>query len=155
MIAGSLAKRYARALFELAQSPSERDKFLSDVEAFTKACKTRDPSDPSGENDLGQVLDAGHHPLSTRRAIMQLILKRIGAHPTVGKFLDLVLDRGRISGIEQIYLNFRDLTDHAAGRVRATVTTATKLDPASAKRIEMPEPACRLSGNSSGTPAYA
>ena len=136
MISGSLAKRYARALTQLASTPAQRDRYLGDLESFTKACRTHDPSDPSGERDLIKVLAAGHHTLSKRRAVLKAVLKRIGADPNVEKFLVLVLERGRISGIEQIYLHYRDLADEAAGRVRATVKTAQPLDPASTGRVK-------------------
>ncbi len=136
MISGSLAKRYARALLGLAQSPTQRDKYLQNLEDFTKACKIHDPNDPSGESDLIKVLAAGHHTLIKRRAILHAVLRRVGADANVSKFLELVLERGRISGVEQIYLHFRDLADHAAGRIRARVQTASALDPATTNRIK-------------------
>ena len=136
MISGSLAKRYARALMQLATTPQIRDKYLQNLADFRAACRTHDPNDPSGERDLIKVLSAGHHTLGNRRAIMTAVAGRIGADSNVKKFLGLVLERGRISGIEQIYLHYRDLADAAAGRVRATVKTATALDPASTGRIK-------------------
>ena len=136
MISGSLAKRYARALIQLATTPQQRDKYLGNLSDFTAACKTHDPSDPSGERDLIKVLAAGHHTMANRKAILTAITRRIGADPNVKKFLELVLERGRISGIEQIFLHYRDLADAAAGRVRAQVKTATPLDPATTGRIK-------------------
>lgn len=136
MISGSLAKRYARALLGLAETPALRDRYLQNLGDFTAACKTHDLSDPSGEHDLIKVLAAGHHPLPKRRAVLHAVLQKIGADPNVRKFLELVLERGRISGIEQIYLHFRDLADEAAGRVRATVKSAVALDPAAQSRIK-------------------
>lgn len=136
MISGSLAKRYARALLQLATTPQIRDRYLQNLADFTAACKTRDANDPSGEHDLIKVLAAGHHTLANRRAILHAVLGRVGADPNVRKFLELVLERGRISGIEQIYLHYRDLADDAAGRIRATVTSATALDPAAQSRIK-------------------
>jgi F-type H+-transporting ATPase subunit delta len=136
MISGSLAKRYARALFQLASTPGIRDRYLQNLGDFTAACKTHDPGDPSGEHDLLKVLAAGHHTLSKRRAILELILGRVGADANVRKFLELVLERGRISGIEQIYLHYRDLADEAAGRIRAKVKSATALDAGAQTRIK-------------------
>jgi F-type H+-transporting ATPase subunit delta len=136
MISGSLAKRYARALLQLATTPAIRDRYLQNLADFTAACKTHDPSDPSGELDLIKVLAAGHHSLSSRRTILDMVLGRIGADANVRKFIELVLERGRISGIEQIYLHYRDLADEAAGRIRATVKSATALDPAAQTRIK-------------------
>lgn len=134
MISGSLAKRYARALIQLAGT--QRDRFLQNLADFTAACKTRDPGDPSGESDLIKVLAAAHHSLPNRRAILHAVLRRIGADPVLVQFLELVLERGRMSGIEQIYLHYRDLADEAAGRVRATVKTATRLDHSTERRIQ-------------------
>lgn len=136
MISGSLAKRYARALFEIAGAPVQRDRYLQSMVEFTTACKTHDPSNPSGEYDLLKVLAAGHHSMANRRAVLHAVLKRIGADPVISKFLELVLERGRISGIEQIYLHYRDLTDEAANRVRATIKTATRLEPGTDKRLQ-------------------
>jgi F-type H+-transporting ATPase subunit delta len=136
MISGSLAKRYARALFEIAGTAPQRDRYLQSMTEFTAACKSHDANDPSGEHDLLKVLAAGHHTLANRRAVLHAVLERIGADPVIGKFLQLVLERGRISGVEQIHLHFRDLTDEAAGRIRATIKTATRLDPGADKRIQ-------------------
>jgi len=136
MISGSLAKRYARALFQLANTPAVRDRYLQNLGDFTKACKTHDPSDPSGEHDLLKVLAAQHHTMSSRRAVLNAVVTKLGGDANVRKFLELVLERSRISGIEQIYLHFRDLCDEAAGRIRATVKAATALDPAAQNRIK-------------------
>jgi F-type H+-transporting ATPase subunit delta len=137
MISGSLAKRYARALLSLATTPAIRDRYLQNLTDFAAACRIRDPGDPSGESDLIKVLAAGHHTLANRRAILNAVLQRIGADPNVRKFLMLVLERGRISGVEQIYLHYRDLADEAAGRIRATVKAATALDAAAQNRIKV------------------
>jgi F-type H+-transporting ATPase subunit delta len=136
MISGSLAKRYARALLSLATTPAVRDRYLQNLADFTAACKTHDPSDPSGEHDLIKVLAAGHHTLAKRRVILGIVLDRVGADANVRKFLELVLERGRISGIEQIYLHYRDLADEAAGRIRATVQSAAALDASTQNRIK-------------------
>lgn len=136
MISGSLAKRYARALLALATTPATRDRYLQNLGDFTAACLTRDPRDPSGERDLIKVLAAGHHTLSNRRAILRAVLERIGAEPNVRKFLELVLERGRIDGIEQIHRHYRDLADGLAGRIRATIKSATALDPGAQTRIK-------------------
>jgi F-type H+-transporting ATPase subunit delta len=136
MISGTLAKRYARALIQLAPTPVQRDRYLQNLEDFHLACKTHDPNDPSGERDLIKVLSAGHHTLTNRRAILHAVLGRLGADTNFKKFLELVLERGRISGIAQIYLHYRDLVDELAGRVRATVKTASAIDPATTGRIK-------------------
>ncbi len=126
MISGSLAKRYARALNQLASTPQQRDRYLQNLEDFSAACKNL---------ELIKALSAAHHKLADRRAILHGVLRRLNADPIVVQFLELVLERGRIVGIEQIFLHYRELADEAAGRMRATIKTATRLDPATEQRI--------------------
>ncbi len=136
MISGSLAKRYARALMQMSTTPAIRDRYLQNLGDFAAACRTHDPSDPSGERDLITILAAAHVSIANRRAILNAVANKVGADPNVRKFLELVLERGRITGIQQIFLHFRDLADDAAGRIRATVRSATALDPAAQTRIK-------------------
>jgi F-type H+-transporting ATPase subunit delta len=136
MISGSLAKRYARALFQMASTPAIRDRYLQNLGDFAAACRVKDPNDPSGENDLVKILAAAHHSLANRRAILNAVLVKVGADADVRKFLELVLERGRISGVQQIYLHYRDLADEAAGRIRAKVRSATPIDPGAQTRIK-------------------
>jgi F-type H+-transporting ATPase subunit delta len=129
MIPGTLAKRYARALDKLASSPVQRDKFLGNLEDLTKAAT-------EGDSALLKVLDAAHHPLSKRRTIAGQIGKRLGVDPVVAKFIDLLVERGRVGGLPQITRQFRDIVDRGAGRMRASLRSAKPLPPDVTNRIK-------------------
>ncbi len=122
MISGSLAKRYARALIELAQSPMQRDRYLKDLEGLAAAMQA-----PLESGTLGKLLDAGHLSVAKRKGIAAAVGKRVGIDATVAKFLDLLVERGRAGGMVLIARHYRDLADEAAGRVRATVKSAKPL----------------------------
>lgn len=130
MIPGSLAKRYARALIELAPSPMQRDRFLKDLEGLAGAM-----SAPLESGNLGKLLDAGHISLKKRKGIAQAICKRVGVDATVQRFVDLLVERGRAGGMVLIARHYRDLADEAAGRVRATVRSAKPLAPDAVSRL--------------------
>lgn len=132
MIPGSLAKRYARALLELAPSPASIDKFEKDISAFAAACDAPD----ADERPLWMTLDAGRYPLSQRKAVAGAVAKRLNTDDNVRKFVEFVVERGRASGIGQIARFFRELADEKAGRVRAVVTSAEALDPGSVQKLK-------------------
>ena len=132
MIPGNLARRYARALLELADTPAKRDRFDKDIEALGAAF---DLPDELG-SPLGRVLEAGRFPLAARKGVAQSICKRVGADPMVVKFIDYVVEQGRTSGISQMAMHYRDLADQQANRVRATVTSAQKLAPDAINKIK-------------------
>jgi len=131
VIPGSLARRYAKALLALAETPLLRDQFDQDLEGFVAATRTRDPS---GATVLS-VLAAKRFPLSERTALLQAVARRLDLDRTLTAFLAYVLRRDRIAGIGPIARAYRRLADEAAGRVRAVYRTARPLPPAEAAKI--------------------
>jgi F-type H+-transporting ATPase subunit delta len=128
---GSLAKRYARALIELASTPMQRDRYLKDLETLSAAV-----SISTDEGPLGAFLDAGHLSLKKRLGISRAVCQRAGADATVTKFMDLLVERGRVAGLVLIARHFRDLADEASGRVRANVKSAQPLTPDATSKIK-------------------
>ena len=132
MIPGSLARRYARALIGLAQSPIQRDKLAKDLEELAEIAKSKDDA---GRPVLA-TLAAERFSLSDRTKLLDVLLRRVGADPLTGKFLHLVLQRGRIDGAPDIARAYRRLADEAAGRINAQITSAAPLSPDSLAKIK-------------------
>ena len=107
MIPGNLAKRYARAMLELADSPVKRDRFEKDLKSVAAASETRDDTN----TPLAATLDAGRYPMSQRKALGAAVCKRLMVDPTVAKFVGLVIERGRATGLAQIARQYTDLAD--------------------------------------------
>ncbi len=131
MIPGSLARRYAKALLALADSPLARDRFDKDLEGFVEAVRARDPSGAT----ILSVLCAKRFPLSERTALLRAVAGRLGLDRTLADFLAYVLERDRMVGIAQIARAFRRLADEDAGRLRAVYRTARPLPPADAAAV--------------------
>jgi len=132
MIPGNLAKRYARALLELADSPAKRDRFDQDISSLGEAF---DSLDEMG-TPLGRVLEAGRFPLEARKGIAKSVCQRVNCDPMVSRFVEYVVEQGRSSGLLQMARHYRDLADEAAGRLRATITSAQALPPEAAQKIK-------------------
>jgi F-type H+-transporting ATPase subunit delta len=132
MIPGALARRYARALFDLGTSPMQRDKFNKDMAAIVEFVRNKDEAG----TPVLSVLAAERFPVSERKRLMSTIASRVGADALVLKFLGHVLERGRGLGIPDIARAYQRLADDAMGRVQAHITSAAPLPPEGMARIK-------------------
>lgn len=117
-MAGPAAKRYARAIFELAQETDElevwedRLRLLREILAMPDVAEIlHDPS-----------MSAGRRTEAAR----SLELPALGGPGT--NLLRLLVEARRIDSVDGIAEEFERLADEAAGRVRALVTTAIALE---------------------------
>ncbi len=120
MIASSLAKRYARALVEAAAASDELVGVGQDLRAL--AALFRD------HRELRLFLA---NPSVSRRVAGEVVAD-IGAamrlRPLTITFLRIVLEAGRVAGLEGILRAYELLLDDRLGRVKALVTTAAPLE---------------------------
>lgn len=119
MIAGSVAKRYAKALVEAAAAGGELLEVGEELQVLASFLK----DNPEIQAFFGNPSIR----LSEKRALLGQVLERSGVSPLTADFLQLVLEKGRLSQLEIICRLYRDLVDERLGRVRATVTTASPL----------------------------
>ena len=121
-MATAAAKRYGRAVFELAQA--ERG-----VEAWTqRLAQLREILD---DQKVAAVLTNPTIP-SERR--MDLV-SSTSLDPETTNLAKLLIEAGRVEEIDAIADEFGRLADEAAGRVRATVTTAVELEGRDRDRV--------------------
>lgn len=131
MIPATLARRYARALLQLAETPMQREIFGRDLAAFVRTATVRTEG-----TDLLSVLDFAVHKQSERRAVLTGVLGRMSLDATVTRFLTLVFDRGRIGAIPKINDAYHEMADALAGRMKATITSAKPLLPDAVAKLK-------------------
>lgn len=134
MIPATLARRYARALLQLAETPMQREIFGRDLGAFVRSASA--PTDGNNGASLLFVLNFGIHKQSERRALLDAVLQRMNLDATVVKFIQLVFERGRIDGLPQIADGYTDQADALAGRMKATITSARPLAADSVAKLK-------------------
>ncbi|KAB2837975.1 ATP synthase F1 subunit delta [bacterium] len=116
---GSIAKRYATALLQVAQGQGKIDEFQGQLEAIARAFS---------ENPALQTAMASPVvPPSKKKAIFSALAPKLGINPTVGNLIHVLIDNERIPELPLLVLLFRDLADEQKGRVRVQVTSASPL----------------------------
>lgn len=132
MIPGSLARRYARALLQLAPSPAARDKYAKDLVALAELGRAAD------ENGLTLLaaLSSRRFSVADRKKLLEALGRRVGADPMVIKFLAHAIDKDRIVGLPEISRAFLRLSDEAANRVQAEITSAAPMSPDAVSRLQ-------------------
>jgi F-type H+-transporting ATPase subunit delta len=116
-VATAAAKRYAKAVFELAQQEGELEQWHRRVgrvrELFTDPAVAAVLSNPTIATEQREALVAG----------TPHVLDEQGTN-----LARLLIESGRVEEAVDIDEEFQRLADEAAGRVRATVTTAIEID---------------------------
>ena len=122
----SIARRYAKALFELASDEGKLEEVGAQLEAARAALES--------DADLLGVLKSPSTTHEDRLAVAEALAREIKAGPTLANALRLLADRRRLADLPAMAGVYRALADERAGRVRARVTSAVPLgDDAAAK----------------------
>ncbi len=124
----SIARRYARALIDVAAEGNKLDRFGEQLQSFVSALQQ--------SRELNDVMVNPAYGRTERLAIVDAVAKLLGGTDAeVTNFLHLLVDRNRIIFLPDIARLFRDLADARAGRVRGKVVTAVPLPPESLQKI--------------------
>jgi F-type H+-transporting ATPase subunit delta len=127
MIVGSITRRYAKALFELAVEQGKVEVWSEALQSLKRAVDASD--------ELRDVLVNPMYAREQRRAIGQKLVVALKLDPEPANLVYLLGDRNRLAYLGAIVDEFGALADAKLGRLRAHVTSAVPLDPASAQAI--------------------
>jgi F-type H+-transporting ATPase subunit delta len=123
-----LATRYARALLSAISDPQAAAKADSFLQSLAQAM--------NASVELRLALLNPAIPASTRKRALNALAEQAQAGPLVAKFLAMVVDHRRVTGLPAIAATFHELREAAEGVVPATVTTAKPIDQALQARVE-------------------
>jgi F-type H+-transporting ATPase subunit delta len=115
-----LGRRYAKALFELTRTDSNRVAIASLLSALGQELDTRGP--------LADACLNPRYPTESKRAVLAKSAERAGAGDLAVKFLDLLLKKNRLPFLSAIASAYQALLDEEAGRRRVSVVAARALD---------------------------
>ena len=122
-MATAVARRYAKAVFELAQQDRDRDAWEGRLTLIR---------DLFSDERVASILK---NPTVAGEARERLISETPGFDREAANLARLLVESGRIDDAAAIGEEFQRLSDEAAGRVRATATTAVELTEADRDRI--------------------
>ncbi len=129
MIAGSISRRYARALMGIGVASSTYEMLGRELRDLADAMQ----SSP----ELAESLSHPAFTRADREGLLEAILKRISATKVTRNFTMLLLDHGRLAIIPDISRELDAMIDDKAGRVNAVVTSATKLSAMQVRQLKM------------------
>lgn len=128
MIASSIAKRYARALFELATERQEVEEVGRSLEALARAVEE--------SAQLRAVFENPQYLPETRKEVATALAERISAPRIVANALVLISERRRLRHLRAIADVYQRMAEEAAGRLRAEVISAGPLPEAYYQELE-------------------
>ena len=126
MIAGSLSRRYAKALFQLALEAKREDEVGQEIEGFNSIY---------GTSELSQVLTNPAFAAEVRKSVLIQVAQRLKLSPLVAHALSLLLERDRLPYLPSIVSRYRRLLDEKNGRVEAKVVAAGPVEDNDIKRL--------------------
>jgi F-type H+-transporting ATPase subunit delta len=119
-LGGSVARRYAKALFELGVQRGNFEALGQELETVSGVY--------TESRELRQTLENPVFKQSQKRKIIEALLPQLAPSQVVRNFVLLLVERNRINVLPLIARAYEELTDRQLGRVRAVVTSAKPLD---------------------------
>ncbi|MDO8445111.1 MAG: ATP synthase F1 subunit delta [Deltaproteobacteria bacterium] len=127
MKTGAAAQRYAKAVFSLGVDSGEFERIGQEIGAVVEAIDTNDA--------LRMILLSPQHDAEVKRGVVEAIASKKGFTSTTKNFLLLLVDKGRLPLLQEMYRSYQKLSDEKAGRMNATVVTASQLTEQLIKEI--------------------
>jgi F-type H+-transporting ATPase subunit delta len=115
-----IAKRYAKALFNLAQEDGKVERYGEELDGFVRLL-----------GELPDLANAIQNPLYTeaaRKLVFQTVADKIGLSAILKSFINLLIEKKRVQNVAEIAEYYHKLIDEHANIARARIKAATQLD---------------------------
>lgn len=112
-------RRYAKALFAIAQDDGRVDEVRGELRALSGLLNEH--------REFRDAILQPLHPGAERRAVLTSVCERLQLGATVRNFCAFLVDQRRVIDFEVIRAAYEAYADRAAGRTRARVVSANPL----------------------------
>jgi F-type H+-transporting ATPase subunit delta len=125
----SSAPRYARAFADVAEAAR--------LDAGAAQQQMRDFADTlATSGELREFLENPSIEMAKKLKVLDAIAGRIGMFPQVRNFLAVILEHHRLTELNEILTEYREVVDAHAGATEARVTSARPLNPEDRAQLE-------------------
>ena len=128
MISSTIAKRYARAFFEIAGEEKRYEEYYRELGRFSAVFRENKSLEEFLANPIFAQPD--------KKAVVDSVLEKIRISPLTANFLKLLTDKRRIEILPDIERCYRELMDNALKKARVTVKTALPLSGELSRRLQ-------------------
>jgi F-type H+-transporting ATPase subunit delta len=115
-----IAKRYAKALFNLAQQMKGVEQYGRELDEFVKLL-----------GELPNLADGIQNPLypeAAKKSLFRTVADKAGMTPLTRSFIDLLIEKKRVQYLADMADYYHRLMDEHANVARAQLKAATELD---------------------------
>jgi len=119
MPATAVARRYGKALFELAAEEGRTEEMRRELGALAKLIE--------GDPELSDVLLQPLHPAEQRKAVLKGVAEQLGSSPILQSFYAFLIQQRRLVDIAAISAEYDRLANERVGLTKAQVRTASPL----------------------------
>lgn len=123
-----IAKRYAKALVQLAEKMNTVDKTKADLAGFTSAVDAL----PA----LQKLFASPVFTPENKKAVIQELAAKLGMQPTTQRFVEHLAETGRLRYVRDMYEAFLEILAEHTNRAMARLTTAAAISPADLAEIK-------------------
>lgn len=120
MIGDIASKRYAKGLLETAIEKNCVDKIHSDINKVVAILEDG--------KDIKSMLFSPVFPIDKKMGIVEILVQKLNLHELSHNFLNLLVDKKRISNVSGIFEYLDEMKNTKEGKVRAEIFTASKPD---------------------------
>jgi F-type H+-transporting ATPase subunit delta len=118
----AVGRRYAKALLDLAREQGQVHDVLRDVSAISDAWKE--------SADLRELVRNPVVPRPALKAALGAVFEKLGVSQLTRNTVNLLVDKGRISQLDEVLESLEKLAEAETGKVRVEVTSAKPLSEA-------------------------
>jgi F-type H+-transporting ATPase subunit delta len=115
-----IAKRYAKALVQLAEEKKAVDQTRADMDAFIGAVNTL----PA----MQKLFASPVLPPDSKKAVIRELAGKLNLQPTTQRFLEHLAETGRIRYVKDLHEAFLDILAQRQNRATVRLTTAAPLN---------------------------
>lgn len=123
-----VAKRYARALYDLGMEEGLNDKILEDMKKVSEVIKE--------SQEFRAMMESPLYDIILKKRVLKSVISKISLTEYLGNFLNILLDKDRFKLLDEILEAYTVMLDEASGRVRAQIKSATELSDEQMQRIK-------------------
>ena len=128
MIGSTVANRYARALYELAEEKGLTDQIGKNLAALSATW--------GASEELSGLFRNPKFSIEEKRRVIKAVAERQSCHLTVVNTMQMLSDRGRLEQLPAIADAFERISERRSGRIRAEIVTAIALPEAYYEQLQ-------------------
>jgi F-type H+-transporting ATPase subunit delta len=121
LIGSSIAKRYAKAFFEIAGEENRYEQYYEELSRFSSVL--------AQNKNLSEFLDNPIFDQADKKQITDTILQKLSLSPITDNFIKVLVDKRRIGILTEIETCYQQMMDEILKKARVSVKTAFPLSP--------------------------